>query len=716
MSPSRSVAQAARPRQPAAPSATPRRAFTITGFAAGATCTATETLPAGYTANQIGCAGVAIANSGAASCTIINTRNSATFTVNKNFSDNNWASVNVSVSCTNGGVPSPASGTVSHAAPRTFTITGFTSGATCTATEALPNGYAESDNCAFVAVAVGGMPSCTITNTLKSGTFVVKKNFSDNSTASVTVTVTCTSGTPSPASGTVSHASPKTFTITGFNSGATCAATETVPAGYTANQTTCASVVVNNGGSVSCTITNTNSATFTVNKNFNDNSSASVTVSVTCSSGTVSPGSGSVSHAAPRIYAITGFSTGATCTATEAIPAGYIETDNCAGVAISNGGTASCTINNRSGSITVCKVIIDAAGNVVDGSAVAGQTLSDAFFQPSPVPSTGAADSVPPTTTWTTPITRNTDLFDGTHTGNDGMCTTYTGLYIGGNGFYYKRETTPATGWATPKYNDQYDIAVDYSTFFPYSGELFDGNPSNDGNRNLDSDGHITLTSDRPDRTLVILNQYNSAQLTVNKVFSPHTGSSVPVSVTCTSGSVSPSSASVSETTPGAFAVTLFNTGATCTASESVPAGYVQTSNTCTSGNLAITNGGTFSCTITNTLNSATFTVNKDFRPDTDHQRLSLLRRQRHRHHRPPQPQRPRQRPSSRSPASTAARPARPPRRCPPATQRRPTAPTSPSATVVLPVARSLTPGPALPSPLARSILRPDRPPASRSP
>ena len=377
------------------------RTFTITGFAAGATCTATETVPSGYTANQAGCAGVAIANSGTASCTITNTLNSATLTVNKNFSDNSAASVTVSVTCTNGGSASPASGTVTHAAPRTFTITSFSSGATCTATETLPNGYTNSTGCSNVAIANGGTPSCTITNTLKSGTFIVNKNFSDNSAASVTVAVTCTSGTPSPASGTVSHASPKTFTITGFNSGATCAATETVPAGYTANQTTCAAgVVIVNGGSVSCTITNTNSATFTVNKNFNDNSSASVTVSVTCSSGTVSPGSGSVSHAAPRIYAITGFSTGATCTATEAIPAGYIETDNCAGVAISNGGTASCTINNRSGSITVCKVIIDAAGNVVDGSAVAGQTLSDAFFQPSPVPSTGAADSVPPTTTW----------------------------------------------------------------------------------------------------------------------------------------------------------------------------------------------------------------------------------------------------------------------------------------------------------------------------
>jgi TolB protein len=90
---------------------------------------------------------------------------SATLTVNKNFSDNSSASVNVSVTCTNGGTPSPASGTVSHAAPRTYTITGFTTGATCTATETVPAGYTATSNCTNVAISNGGAASCTITNT-----------------------------------------------------------------------------------------------------------------------------------------------------------------------------------------------------------------------------------------------------------------------------------------------------------------------------------------------------------------------------------------------------------------------------------------------------------------------------------------------------------------------------------------------------------------------
>jgi hypothetical protein len=134
---------------------------------------------------------------------------------------------------------------------------------------------------------------------LNSDTFVVNKNFADNSSASVTVSVTCTNGgTPAPASGTVSQAAPRTYTITGFNSDATCTASETVPAGYTTHQTDCACVVIINGGSVICTITNTlNSSALTVNKIFSDNSAASVTVSVSCiNGGTPAPASGTVSH------------------------------------------------------------------------------------------------------------------------------------------------------------------------------------------------------------------------------------------------------------------------------------------------------------------------------------------------------------------------------------------------------------------------------------
>ena len=215
---------------PASGNASPATAFstTVTGFAvSGSTCTATETVPSGYVATS-NCTGVAISNGGAASCTITNTLNGASLTVHKNFSDNSSASVTVSVTCTNGGTPAPASSSVSQASPGSFSITGFTSGATCTATETVPAGYTASSNCTNVAISNGGAASCTITNTATSTTFTVNKVYSPaGPAASVPVSVTCSSGTPSPASGNASPATAFSTTVTGFAaSGSTCTATE----------------------------------------------------------------------------------------------------------------------------------------------------------------------------------------------------------------------------------------------------------------------------------------------------------------------------------------------------------------------------------------------------------------------------------------------------------------------------------------------------------
>ena len=71
--------------------------FQVTGASAGATCTATETtVPLGYTANQANCVGVALN----ASCTITNTRNSASITVIKDFIPDSAATVPVALTCT----------------------------------------------------------------------------------------------------------------------------------------------------------------------------------------------------------------------------------------------------------------------------------------------------------------------------------------------------------------------------------------------------------------------------------------------------------------------------------------------------------------------------------------------------------------------------------------------------------------------------------------
>lgn len=175
----------------------------------------------------------------------------ASVTVSKDFSDNSPAAVLVNLSCTSGTVASTPLN-ASEGAPAVFNVGGADIvGTTCTAMETVPTGYiANQANC--VDVALGD--SCTIINTAILGidTITVNKDFVPDSASTVEVSLTCTSGlvsiTPLPASETA----PAIFTVTGASPGTTCVATETVPAGYAANQADCTSVALNG----SCTITN----------------------------------------------------------------------------------------------------------------------------------------------------------------------------------------------------------------------------------------------------------------------------------------------------------------------------------------------------------------------------------------------------------------------------------------------------------------------------
>jgi len=156
------------------------------------------------------------------------------------------------------------------------------------------------------------------------------------------------------------------------------------------------------------------------------------------------------------------------------------------------------------GSITVCKIIIDPDRNVVNGSDIPGAVFSISGFSPE----TSQPDAVGEigTTEWVTPLSFNANLL-GDDEIDDAECTTYSDLEIGG--YFYTNETFPAEGWEDPLYNDQHKTAVStLDDFFPYDDKLFDEDPENDGERDTNVDGHITLTNKRPDRTLVILNQY----------------------------------------------------------------------------------------------------------------------------------------------------------------------------------------------------------------
>ncbi len=86
-------------------------------------------------------------------------------------------------------------------------------------------------------------------------TFTVYKDFSDNNVASVGVSLSCTSGTVTNNPQQASEASPAVFNISGAAADATCTAVEnSVPSGYTKNQSDCQNGDAVNG---SCTIVNT---------------------------------------------------------------------------------------------------------------------------------------------------------------------------------------------------------------------------------------------------------------------------------------------------------------------------------------------------------------------------------------------------------------------------------------------------------------------------
>lgn len=170
----------------------------------------------------------------------------------------------------------------------------------------------------------------------------VSKDFSDNNSAAVQVALACTSGSVTATPLSAAEGAPAVFDVSAADVGATCTASETVPVGYTADQTACVDVPM--GGA--CTITNTLqgvNGTITVIKNFVPDSDAAVSISLVCTSGMVTTTPLAASEAAPAVFNVAGAAPGATCTATESVPIGYTANQlGCQNVAIDG----SCTIAN----------------------------------------------------------------------------------------------------------------------------------------------------------------------------------------------------------------------------------------------------------------------------------------------------------------------------------------------------------------------------------
>ena len=134
------------------------------------------------------------------------------------------------------------------------------------------------------------------------------------------------------------------------------------------------------------------------------------------------------------------------------------------------------------GSVTVCKVILDSDGNIVDGSGLGGPEFE-----------VGNGDIE---TTFEAPLSLNTNLFGGE--GNDAECVTYSELELAN--YTYDEEVISGGNvlWNTPLYNDDYSAeGFDLENFETYG-------TSDDSNGAMD----LTIEERGPDRTLVVLNQY----------------------------------------------------------------------------------------------------------------------------------------------------------------------------------------------------------------
>ncbi|MGI8925629.1 MAG: hypothetical protein ACR2HN_03150 [Tepidiformaceae bacterium] len=249
---------------------------------------------------------------------------------------------------------------VTEAAETNYTTLGWAVGGqgTCPAT---PTGSVAGstgvDNTAEVTVAANATTYVCFYNTQNTAQFLVRKDFSDDSTAAVTITLQCTSGTVVNDDTSASEADPANFTVNGASAGATCIATESATPGYIQDQGACSGVSLSAG---ECTITNTlRSGQFLVLKDFQPNDAAGVaTISFTCASGAITVVDATASDSDSAEFTLAGHAGDPLCDATEAAIAGYSSDDSdCQDVPFSAG---SCTIINTldTGDLTVTKTTL----------------------------------------------------------------------------------------------------------------------------------------------------------------------------------------------------------------------------------------------------------------------------------------------------------------------------------------------------------------------
>jgi hypothetical protein len=235
--------------------------------------------------------------------------------------------------------------------------------------------------------------------------FVVTMDFNDDNAAAPLITPVCTAGaTVTPATATASEGSPATFTVTTFvDATDDCTASAAATANYVVDGTIdCQTpLTLNSGETIACTVLHNNTATFTVTKDFVPDNPATpdpdVTMALTCDSGTVvAVDAGANEEAADTAdFTITGFDTGAKCTATETVPAGYSSDETaCINQAISVGADTACTITNTA-NLAWADLDCNLDVNVRDGQYLLTALLGAPISQTAGCPVLGTGNMLP---------------------------------------------------------------------------------------------------------------------------------------------------------------------------------------------------------------------------------------------------------------------------------------------------------------------------------
>jgi len=154
--------------------------------------------------------------------------------------------------------------------------------------------------------------------------------------------------------------------------------------------------------------------------------------------------------------------------------------------------------HGATGSLTFCVVVTTPDGEVADDHDL---PTADVKFYNREQPSAYSSGRRFEPTVFTTPLSMDRNLLPQVW-GEDAACKEQDGLKMG-HYFYRPAMITESDHYRVEGYTDLYQGELDsLNDFKPYSGELFDDRE--DSYRNRNTDGHIVLSSDRPDRMLAV--------------------------------------------------------------------------------------------------------------------------------------------------------------------------------------------------------------------